>query len=434
MQRRSFLKSLGAGFGAGLAAGAGCAPLLQPSAGPVPAGRLFIPGYDTEGARLGGLPARGQLRPGDAARPGDSTLLTRIDPDGTVTQAIHALTGHDVALSPDARLGFFGRMGAGEPGAAHHILFDPATLQEVARGRPLGPGWRGGGHGVWAADGGLLLTAERAPLSGWTGDPQAHAGRIALRDPSSLAILGSIPCHGIDPHELRLLPGGRQVAVANYGSVPAAGPGTDSAGLTVPRQVVGACITVVDIASGKLVARHVSTDPEVELRHLALGPDGSLFGIRVRLGPAGRDAPFARAGEPDRTAAPDEAYLPAAPLLFAPGTAGGQPCGTGAGVQEMRHGLSVEHDPVAAEFLATFPSSHRLMVFDAATGDLRHEIDTAALGLPYPCGLALLPDGETYAVAGYLRDVLVFRRGDHRPLRRLTRRAALQGHSHMTAG
>lgn len=429
MKRRAFL----AVCGAGLASLGGCGPLVSAGAAPAAAGRLFIPGYATAEARIGGRPAREGL----SARPEDSTLLTRVDPDGAIVQAIFPLTGHDVALSPDGRLGFFGRMGAGPRGGAHHIAFDPATLQEVGRGRPLAPGWRGGGHGVYLPDGSAVLTAERAPLAGWTGRPEAHFGRIALRDPQSLAVIDWIPCHGIDPHEMRLLPGGRQVAVANYGSVAAPGTGQGAAELGVPRQVMGACVTVVELSSGALVARHASPDPEVELRHLALSGEGAILAIRVHLGAAGRDAPWIAAGplpEPDRTAAADEAYLPAAPLFFAPGAAPGTPCGTGAQADGMRHGLSVEHEPTAEEFLATFPSSHRLMVFDAATGRLRRQIDTAALGLPYPCGLALLPDGETYAVAGYWQDVLIFRRGSHRPLRRLTRPAPLYGHSHMTAG
>jgi hypothetical protein len=426
MKRRAFMAALGAGL-AGLA---GCAPSSQPLAGVPKGDRLFIPGYRTKDARIAGQPALGLLPGLGPKAAGDTTLLTRVDPDGAVVQAIYPITGHDVTISPDGRVGFFGRMGVAEiRGGAHHIAFDPDTLEEVARGKPLKTGWRGGGHGLFLPDGSALLTAERAPLTGYRQHPEAHYGRIALRDPITLRVIDSIPCHGIDPHEIRLMPGGRQIAVANYGSV--AAPGT--ADLSVPRRVVEACVTIVDLESGALVARHRSTGPEVELRHLALAADGGLFGIRVRLGPPGSEA--AGAGpqpETDLTADPGEVYLPAAPLLVVAGAAG-VTAGSGTEPDHLRHGLSVEYDPAADEFIATFPSSHRLMVFDARSGDLRQDIDTARLGLQYPCGLALLADGQTYAVAGYWQDVMLFQRGSHRPLRRLTRHPVLYGHSHMTA-
>lgn len=427
MKRRAFMAKLGAGL-AGLA---GCAPRLPALADRSAGERLFIPGYRTKDARIDGRPAL-DLLPGLGPKAaGDTTLLTRVDPDGAVVQAIFPITGHDVAISPDGRVGFFGRMGvAAEKGGAHHIAFDPETLQEVARGTALKAGWRGGGHGLFLPDGSALLTAERAPLTGYRQRPEAHYGRIALRDPISLRVIDSIPCHGIDPHEIRLMPGGRQVAVANYGSVAAPG----AADLSVPRRVVEACVTIVDLHSGALVARHRSTEPEVELRHLALAGDGGLFGIRVRLGPPGSEAALAGVPpEADLTADRGEVYLPAAPLLVAAGAEGGTAAGTGTDPGHLRHGLSVEYDPVAEEFIATFPSSHRLMVFDARSGDLRQDIDTARLGLHYPCGLALLADGQSYAVAGYWQDVMLFRLGSHRPLRRLTRHPVLYGHSHMTA-
>ncbi len=442
MHRRSALALLGGGA----AALAGCAPFPglthdsapdsapdSPPAGLSTRGRLFIPGYDTAAARIGGAPARDRLDAAARARPGDSTLLTRVDPDGGITRAIFPITGHDVAISADGRLGFFGRMGAGEEGAAHHLAFDPATLEEVGRGLAPGRGWRGGGHGVHLPDGSAVLTAERAPLRGWTGRAETHHGRIAFRDPQTLRIIDSVSCHGIDPHELRLLPGGRQVAVANYGSVPP--PGSQALGL--PRHVAEASLTVVDLDSGALVARRLSPDPGVELRHLALTGAGGVFAIRVRLAPAGADARWTGSGPhpgPDRSADPGEAYLPAAPLLFPDPAAEAIVCATAAEADAQRHGLSVEFDPVADEILATFPSSHRVMAFDPATGRVRRQIDMAALGLPFPCGLALLPDGQTYAVAGRDRGLAVLRRGSHRLVSRARIRLPIHGHSHMTAG
>lgn len=421
MNRRAFLAALAAA----LAASGGCAPLAPL---PVPAGRragadrFYVPGYATADARIGGRPALDRLGGGVAAR--DTTLLTRVDPDGGVKQAIFRIVGHDVTIAPDGRIGLFGRMGATrDPADAHHLAFDTETLEEVARGLPPKPGWRGGGHGLFHPDSGLVLTAERAPVAGYRGRPEAHFGRIALREPETLRVIDTISCHGIDPHEIRLLPGGRQVAVANYGSVAPSG----ATELGLPRTVVEASLTVVDLDSGALVAKHLAPDPEMELRHLAAGADGTFFAIRARIAPAAADP---AAGE-DITADPGEAYLPAAPLLVVPG---GPPRALGGGLspEALRHGLSVEYDAHHDQFLATFPTAHRVLAFDGTNGALRAEIDTRRMGLPFPCGLALLADGLGYAVAGSRADVLILDRASHGPRRLIRTATGFHGHSHMT--
>lgn len=419
--RRALLAGLVA---AGLVPVAACAPL--PVAPPSRGATLFIPGYRTRGVEPVAEPAdsRARRRAGMAG----ATLLSRLSPAGDLRQAVFPLIGHDLAIAPDGRTGVMARMGnSGRAGESHHVLFDAATLEIRATGEPPARGWRGGGHGVFLPQGGPLLTAERAPAGPYAGRPAAHFGRIAIRDPQTLRLLDWIPCHGIDPHEIRLSADGRQVLAANYGSV--ADEGSDRPG--VPRRVVEASVTVTELATGALLDKVVVPDPGVELRHLARAAGGQVFGICCRLDRPGSDAALQAeldGGAPDATA-DDGAYLPAAPVLVANGAArvlaGALPPG------QLRHGLSVEHDPAHDEFLATFPSSHRLLVF-ADDGRLRRTIDTRDFGLRHPCGLALLTDG-TYAVAGYAQGVQVLACGSHRPLRRLAADIALHGHSHMTA-
>lgn len=72
------------------------------------------------------------------------------------------------------------------------------------------------------------------------------------------------------------------------------------------------------------------------------------------------------------------------------------------------------------------------MVFSGTTAKPR-AIDTRTLGLDNPCGIALLPDGQHYGVAGYWRGLHVMARGSHRPIRALSHPPVLYGHSHMTA-
>ncbi|MBS0124369.1 DUF1513 domain-containing protein [Thetidibacter halocola] len=425
MHKRDLLKGLAAAAFAPLAA---CETADPEKSGPVLSSRaaVFFPGYRTDDARLLGEPADSRRRRGVD---GPRTMLTRVGADGSVRQAVFPVIGHDVAIAPDGSVGFLGRMGdGGGDGAAHHVAFDPVTLEMVATGLTPGPGWRGGGHGVFVP-GGPLLCAERAPMTAYSGSPERHFGRVSVRDRQSLALLGSFSCHGIDPHEIRLSEDGRHVVLANYGSV--AGQGQDD--LSVPRRVVAPCLTVVEIATGRLVERIAVAAPETELRHLALRPDGTAFGIRCRLAPEGADAPWLRKlglDETDRTADPGESYLPATPVLASRGTA--RTLAAQEPPAHLRHGLSVEYDALHDEFIASFPSSHRLIVFSGG-GEVRHSIDTRDFGLAYPCGVTLMPGETFYAVAGFWRGLRLMRRGDHRPEHALATGAAFRGHSHITA-
>ena len=198
--------------------------------------------------------------------------------------------------------------------------------------------------------------------------------------------------------------------------------------------MIEACVSVVDLQTGVLVRRFSSPDPEDELRHLALGQD-TIFAIRARLGPEGADFDLQRAieaTEDDLTSDPGASYLPSAPLFFGPGDQTKQ-LADRVPEAHLRQGLSVEYDAQNDEFIASYPSSHRLMVFSGRSGRLRHSLDTRTLGLEYPRGIAMLPDGTHYAVAGFWENLHIFERGTHRHQKALGHKAMLYGHSHMTA-
>ena len=78
-----------------------------------------------------------------------------------------------------------------------------------------------------------------------------------------------------------------------------------------------------------------------------------------------------------------------------------------------RHGLSVLYDGTSDEILMTFPATHSIALFDGATGALKKLIRTEALGLRWPCGVALSPDGSTWHVTGYWNGMLTLQTGTH---------------------
>lgn len=228
------------------------------------------------------------------------------------------------------------------------------------------------------------------------------------------------------------LESGRFLAVANYGSVPKDG----ESGLSVPRHVVQACISIIDASTGQLIDKIVSPDPHVEIRHLGLCHD-RIAAIRTwldddnafkkldgdRFGVIGRDL----------TTPAGVNYLPVSPLLY-----GMEQFVRRMGEKSryqplMRQGLSIICDTDRQEFIATFPSSHSIMVFYAKYGKVLRHIDTSSQGLRYPCGISFLSDGIHYVVTGYSNGLHVYERGSHQMIKHTPLACNFFGHSHIAA-
>lgn len=235
------------------------------------------------------------------------------------------------------------------------------------------------------------------------------------------------------PHDLCLTADGRHVVVANYGSTawpsgrPAPAEGLDFG--------VEPCVTVLDAATGALLDKRVGTDVRAEVRHIAAPRLDFVVGMQVRatsfaeaqrvLG--GRNEIY----EADPSDREGLGYLPV-PLLVADTS---RPDGQTRRVLaddplRMIRGQSIIADPVHDEVICTYTSSNTIAVL-GGDGALRRIIATDRLGLRWPRGLALLPDGETYAVAGDWEGIFVFRRGTHELVREACLYETLYGHSHL---
>lgn len=440
MNRRNMMKyatatavaaaTVDASHAGGIGGKTDCTPVAA-KPDPIADAAFYLPGYWPDSAYVGGIPA---VRNKHFARAvpknysGNYQMLTRLGMDGSLTQALFPVRGHDVDISPDGKLGFFGSMERD-----NYICFDPETLDLISIGKPFAKGWIGGGHGTYLQGGKLLAVSERAPKVSYSGKPEKHYGRITLRDPETLKVVESYSTHGISPHDICLLEDGRHLAIANYGSVvPKKGKEYGT-----PRQVVEPSVTVIDLEDGKLVAKRTAEPGNIELRHLTARDIDRIFAIQVKLGKPGEEQSLLKnrqyAYEADFSAQEGESFLPAPVIALLQDKSRFSELGGEELHNFMRHGLSIRHDADHGEVLATFPSTHSLMIMDDSTGEIRQRIDTAALGLDYPCGLSLIPGSPFYAVSGYWKNLFIFRRGTHEPVRELCHYASFFGHSHMTA-
>jgi len=397
---------------------------------PLSATSVYVPGYMPNEAQANGVPLRENSyfarNISDPERP--FRLLTRIGMNGEVRQALLPAYAHDVEISPDRSVGVMCGFEATD-----QVAFDPDTLDLIAVAPSFSKGWRGGGHAAYVVDGKTVFMSERAPRQSLRGgNVEAHHGRITIRDVDTLKIRGSYSTHGIDPHDIRLIENDRYLVVANYGSL----PGSKSGKMDIPRHVHDACVTIIDMDSGKLVDKRVTDRRHSELRHLAAGSLDRIFAIQARLG---SEADLARElrnegeayGE-DITSEPGIGYMSAATLKMANGKKPRR-MGKRSDVADMRHGLSIRYDAKNDQAIASYPSAHRLIVFDGASGEVLHSFDTRKMGLRFPCGITLLPDGVHYAVTGYWENLFVFERGTHRLNREACLYPTFFGHSHITA-
>lgn len=437
--RRSLLKG-----GAAVAAGTACTTLPTAKADPLDrrsdcpassgadelkATAIYVPGYypnkaQADGRGLMDLPgfARGIKASDKHVR-----LISRIGMDGSIRQSLLPAAAHDVEIAPDRSIGLLCGFAYGG-----HVAFDPNTLDIVGRGKPVKKGWIGGGHATFLADSKTVLISERAPQRSLRYKVESHYGRITVREPESLKILETHSTHGIDPHDISLVEDGRYLVIANYGSVIDKTTGK----MTAPRRVVEASVTVIETSSGKLVDKHITNTEHTELRHLAAKDQGAIFAIQAltyneETGMAA-DATHGAAYPVGLVSQPPSNYL-AAETLRLSGTGGREPMGNEQTTTLMRQGLSIKYDARHDQVIATYPSTHRVMVFDASSGDIVQIVDTSTMGLRYPCGLTFLPGEKFYAVTGYWENLFVFERQTHRLVRDLCLYPVFFGHSHICA-
>lgn len=287
----------------------------------------------------------------------DRYAVAVFDERGSV-RAVHALPGrgHDVAFDPVAgRVVAFAR----RPGT-FAVAFTVAGEREpevIA----AAPGRHFFGHGVFSADGAMLYATEN--------DFAAGRGVIGIYDArDGYRRIGEIETGGVGTHELVWTADRRTFAIANGGvdTTPVAGGRTD-----LNRADMDASLTLVDAASGRLLARHTLGPAlsQLSIRHLAVDVRGDLwfgcqhYGDPTELPPlAGRLVP---GREPELFALPED---------LAPRA------------KNYVGSVAVTADGGAAVFSA--PKGGLLFAFAAGSGGF---LGTAAFD--DGCGVAPAPDG-----------------------------------------
>lgn len=118
------------------------------------------------------------------------------------------------------------------------------------------------GHGCFNADGTLLFTTET--------NTKTHEGLIVVRDSQSLKVLDEFTSGGIGPHEIRLMPDGKRLVVANGGLLTKPESGKTVFNL----DAMDSSLVYLNVANGDILDQQRVSEPKASIRHLDVSSDG----------------------------------------------------------------------------------------------------------------------------------------------------------------
>lgn len=120
------------------------------------------------------------------------------------------------------------------------------------------------GHGCFSLDGKTLFSTESSISTG--------QGKVAIRDSQTLALIGEFESYGIGPHEIKLMPDGRTLVVANGGLLTRPDTGRKILNLDTMRST----LSYIDSFTGELISEHTVEEKKASIRHLDVADDGTV--------------------------------------------------------------------------------------------------------------------------------------------------------------
>jgi len=126
-----------------------------------------------------------------------------------------------------------------------------------------------GGHGQPMPEKGVFILPARHAQAMSVKD----TGVLEVYDLKTFKLLDKLDSGGIHPHEIRMLPGNKELVVTHYGEVVEQNPGNP-----LVMNIVEPKLTVYDAETLKPV-RHYVQDVNAILTHMDIGPDGHVYAV-----------------------------------------------------------------------------------------------------------------------------------------------------------
>ncbi len=120
------------------------------------------------------------------------------------------------------------------------------------------------GHGCFSPDGKKLFTSEASLDTG--------KGIIGVRDADSLVKVAEFSSNGIGPHEIKLMPDGKTLVVANGGILTHPNTGRKKLNLAF----MHSNLSYLELETGNLIEEVSVSEPKASIRHIDVSTDGTV--------------------------------------------------------------------------------------------------------------------------------------------------------------
>jgi hypothetical protein len=128
-----------------------------------------------------------------------------------------------------------------------------------------------GGHGLVLPDRNVFV----APVRHAKARTAADHGRFLIYDLGSLKETGQVEAAGLHPHEMRLIPGTREIAVTHYGDVIEPHP-------YYQHNVIASKLSIYDAGTLKEKRSYPQNDFPAMLTHMSVSPDGDAYCVMTQ--------------------------------------------------------------------------------------------------------------------------------------------------------
>lgn len=120
------------------------------------------------------------------------------------------------------------------------------------------------GHGCFSPDGKTMFTTE--------GDVASGQGKIGIRDSETYQQLGEFDTFGVGPHDIKLMPEGRTLVIANGGILTL--PKSGRKKLNLPTMT--SSLIYMDLMTGQKIDEFRVPEAKASIRHLDIADDGTV--------------------------------------------------------------------------------------------------------------------------------------------------------------
>jgi hypothetical protein len=121
------------------------------------------------------------------------------------------------------------------------------------------------GHGALSGDGHLLFTTEN--------DYKSGRGIIVVRDTQNYQVIGEMDSGGVGPHQLKVMPNGKQLVVANGGIL----THPDWPRMKLNIDTMAPNLAYIDIQSGAVINTFTPPNHQQSIRHIDVNEHGIVI-------------------------------------------------------------------------------------------------------------------------------------------------------------